>query len=460
MTIHGYVADAFAGRKWLAKLLAITSLCGLGGTMLAEIDYALTYFVFPALTVEAPKGGFAVVCFVLVLLTAGSYIMWGGYKAAIDTDIFQVKVAYIFIGIVAGALSLNAAKSGNWCLALIISGIVIAFCVYAANRRTHLFQVDPTYETHKFDRGIFYALAVLIFSAASYGFYIRGEPSTGIPIGREVFSIPNNLPLGFGIWGVIALVVTNAMWQLIDISALQRLQSLKFTADNPNERKKLSSGLIAAGVEGTGSWCLVLVLAILTKAGGAESQNILLVLSDAWILVPAFIYIVVAFMLSTLDTLIAASGFVFHYDGTRHWLPENSFNNERELNWARYGTMSCLIGVGILYWCIRSHYGDDQAKLSTIVYAIYAIQASILGPVLVAIFASAHRRNVWFSLFGLLAGWIASFYTTIWAEKPLFNMPMDSWYVFPPFAALSMSVVISIFGCLFANQTDNIQGVE
>lgn len=80
VTIHGYVADAFAGRKWLAKLLAITSICGLGGTMLAEIDYALTYFVFPALTVEPPKGGFAVAGFVSVLLTAGSYIMWGATR--------------------------------------------------------------------------------------------------------------------------------------------------------------------------------------------------------------------------------------------------------------------------------------------------------------------------------------------------------------------------------------------
>lgn len=114
--------------------------------------------------------------------------------------------------------------------------------------------------------------------------------------------------------------------------------------------------------------------------------------------------------------------------------------------------MSCLILVGLLYYFIRTYYSDDPAKLSTIIYAIYAIQASILGPVLVALFAPPHRRNVWFSLAGLLAGWVASYYTTIGLANPLFGMPLDSWYVFPPFAALFVSALISIIGCLFVSR--------
>lgn len=351
---------------------------------------------------------------------------------------------------IAWALSLDAAKSGNWPLAAVIAGNVLAFCLFAANRRAHLFRIDPTYETHRFDQLIFYVLATLIVGSVVYGFFHRVGPSTGIPVGVEVFSVTNNLPWGFGAWGFIALMFTNALWQLIDISALQRLQSLNFDPEGPEEHKKLSDGLIAAGVEGTGSWCLVLVLAILTKAGGVDSTNILSALSGAWFLIPAFIYIVVAFMLSTLDTLIAASGYVFHYDFTRHLLPDSSRNETIELRMARFGTMSCLILVSIGYYFIRNYYGDDQAKLSTIVYAIYAIQASILGPVLMALFAPVHHRNVWFSLAGLLGGWVASFYTTILRENPLFGMQLDSWYVFPPFAALTVSAGICIIGWLLS----------
>jgi hypothetical protein len=453
VTIHGYVAEAFAGRRWLAIPLAITSICGLGGTMLGEIDYALTYYVFPAITVEPPTGGYAVIVFVSMLLTAGSYIMWGGFKAAIDTDIFQVKFAYILIGVVIGGLLLGAAKSGNWPLAAVIAGIVLAFCLYAANRRVHLFRIDPTYETHRFDMGIFYALAAIVVVAVVIGFFLPIEPRAGIPIGKAVFAASSSLSWGFGVWGFVALMVTNALWQLIDISSLQRLQSLKFDSRGHEEHKKLSSGLIAAGVEGMGSWCLVLVLAILTKASGVDSPNILSALSGVWfLLVPAFIYVVTAFMLSTLDTLIAASGYVFHYDGTRYLLPDSSHSEAVELRWARFGTMSCLILVGFLYYGIRTYYSDDPMKLSTIVYAIYAIQASILGPVLVALFAPADRRNAWFSLAGVLAGWVASYYTTIGLENPLFGMPQDSWYVFPPFAALAVSTVISFIGCLFTNR--------
>ena len=340
----------------------------------------------------------------------------------------------------------------RWGRTAVVAASVLAFYLYAANRRAHLSRLDPTYKTHLFDRVIFYTLAAIVVGTAVIGFFLRGEPRAGIPIGKAVFGGSNPLPWGFGLWGFVALMVTNALWQLIDVSALQRLQSLKFDPMTAGEHRKLASGLIAAGLEGTGSWCLVLVLAILTKACGVDSTNILSALGGAWFLVPAFIYVVVAFMLSTLDTLIAASGYVFHYDWTRHLLPDSARNDEIELRWARFGTMTCLVLVGVLYYGIRTFYSDDPAKLSTIVYAIYAVQASILGPVLVAIFAPAHRRNVWFSLAGLFAGWTASYVTTVGLAKPLFGMPMDSWYVFPPFAALGVSAVISGLGCLFSSK--------
>jgi hypothetical protein len=455
VTIHGYVAKEFGGRKWLPVALAITTICGLGGTMLGEIDYALTYFVFPSLTLAPPTGGKAVAVFVAVLMTSGCYIMWGGYKAAIDTDIFQVKFAYIFIGIVVGALSIGAAKLGNWPLALGITAFVSFYCWFAANRRANLQKIDSSYETSKLDRGIFYTLGIIVVVAVIFAFFLRGQGAGGISQGLAVFKPTTPLPWGFGIWGFIALMVTNGLWQLIDISALQRLQSLKFDPANPKERNKLSSGLIDAGLEGTGSWFLVLVLAILTKACGVDCTNILSALGGAWFLVPVFIYVVVAFMLSTLDTLIAASAYVFHYDGTRIFLPTSGRTEEVELRWARLGTLSCLSLVGLMYWGLRTYYSDDSAKLGTIVYAIYAIQASILGPVLVSIFAPQHRRNVWFSWVGLLGGWAVSYYTTVGRPTPLFGMPLDSWYLFPPFAAICVSVAISGLGCFFPAKKTN-----
>lgn len=450
VTIHGYVAETMGGNKWIAPLLAISSICGLGGTMLGEIDYALTYFVFPALTVTPPTGFLAVTVFVSVLMVAGSYIMWGGYVAAIDTDIFQVKIAYIFVGVLVAAMSILASKAGNWLLVGAVGVVVTMFCMYAANRRAHLYRIDKTYETSRFDILIFYALAIMTIFGVTVGFFSPIEHQAGVPIGTAVFSPTSTLPLGFGVIGFLALMITNALWQLIDISSLQRLQSLKFDPTDPVEHKKLSSGLLAAGVEGTGSWCLVLVLAILAKAGGLDSTNFVAALGSMWFLVPVFVYVVVAFMLSTLDTLIAAAGYTFHYDGTRHLLPASARNDAIELRWARFGTMGCLVMVSLLYYVIRTHYSDDSAKLSTIVYAIYAIQASILGPVLVALFAPANRCNVWFSFAGVVGGWIASFYTTIGLSEPLFGMPVDSWYVFPPFASLAVSAAISLIPAILS----------
>ena len=452
VTIHGYVAEAFGGRRWLAKCLAITTICGLGGTMLAEIDYALTYFVFPALTLTPPKGPYAVIVFVLMLLTAGSYIMWGGYKAAIDTDVIQVKVAYGLIAVVIAALSLSAAKSGNSALTVAVAASVVVFYSYAANQRRHLSRLDPSYKGRRVDMGIFYGLAAIVAGTAAVGWFLRGGPKPGVPVGTAVFAGSSVLPLGYGAWGFVALLVTNVLWQLIDVSALQRLQSLKFNPKATGEHKKLADGLIAAGLEGTGSWGLVLVLAILLKSSGVEGLNILSALEGAWLLIPAFIYVVMAFMLSTLDTLIAASGYVFHYDGTRDLLPVSTRDDKTELRWARRGTMTCLVLVGALYYVIRMFYGDDPAKLSTIVYAIYAVQASIIGPVLVAILAPVHRRNVWFCVGGLVAGWLAAMLTTIGLKTPIFGMPLDSWYVFPPFAALAISAVTSLVGCMFINK--------
>ncbi len=456
VTIHGFVGEAFGGRKLLPMLLGATTVIGLAGTMLGEIDYALTNYVFPALTVKPPVGPAAVFLFTTVLLTAGSYIMWGGFRAAIDTDVFQVKVAYIVIGVLIGALLVDASKAGHLGLAFVVGGAVIVFCLLAARGRVQLRRMDPNYETSRLDSWIFLVFALTVAGALIFAWVQTATRQTPVPVGRDVLSYTSTLPWGFGVLGAIALFVTNFVWQLVDVSSLQRLQSIQFDAnsDEPGmskavaERAKLATGLRAAAWEGTGSWALIIVIAVLVKAVGSE--NVLDALKSHWLLTPLFIYVVIAFMLSTLDTLIAASGYVFHYDFTHRFLPSDQRTPQVELKWARAGTMGCLIVVGGIYFLIRQSYGNDNTRLASIIYAIYAIQASILGPILVALFM--RRKNLAFCFLGLLAGWITAGFTTVVWTEPRFGIAADSWYVLPPFVALTSSAVISWLGCFFPNR--------
>lgn len=451
-TIHGFAANGHG--KVLLLLLAVTSMVGFSGTMLAEIDYALTYFVLPGMGLTITAFWAKVTLYVMVLLTAGAYIMWGGYRAAVDNDTVQVKYAFsLFTGTLA-FLGIKAVQSGQPSAGLIVGVGLVIFSRVAQLRRKRLAGLDSNYRRSRHDQmlfGVMLAAGLILVGWVLFAHFSSGTVAPSVP--SATISKPTSTqPLGFGVLGFIALLGTNLLWQFIDVSSLQRLQSLKYDTNIAADKNRVSEGIFSAGWEGTGSWFMVIGFAIVISATGADVNAPHKAMTGGplmWCLLPIFLYTVVAFMLSTLDTLVAATAFVVHYDIVpllpfrRTSIP---LDNNGEMRQARKATMFGLLITASIYFYIKFHTQGDDARQSAIVYAIYAIQAAVFGPIFLTVL-SPHRLHTGLAILAIGAGWAAAFWSAVSGVRPSW-IPEDSWYVLPPFASLAVSFAVAAIGYL------------
>ncbi|MBK8094498.1 MAG: hypothetical protein IPK32_21685 [Verrucomicrobiaceae bacterium] len=459
-TIHGYIVPEKSGLGRVAVcLLAVASLVGFAGTMLAEIDYALAYFVLPGMELSITDFSAKMVLYMVVLTTAGAYIMWGGYRAAIETDTFQVKWAFALFAAIIVAIGWVAVTKGTWVSPASCGFGLLAFSILAIWLRKRLKRLDLNYQTLNADRVMFAIIGIL------GGILLIGAIShrnSGVP--TSSFADYLHPTQSFGWLGILSLFATNALWQFIDVSSLQRLQSLNFVlkkseakADleaNQHVRDRVFRGIISAGVEGTGSWFMVIALALVISACNIDPNkpheaigNVL----PMWLCMPAFLYVVVAFMLSTLDTLVAASAFVIFHDIIPESRTNSSIPEERRMSAARRYTLAGIIVTGCVYVALKLITQSDETKQSQLVYAIYAIQAAICGPVIFAIIGKPLRPlgSILATILGasvalvIAAGWNAPEATwPYWLQ--------ESWYVLPPFASLAVSGMTALIFSLTA----------
>ena len=230
-TIHGYIGERMkrssgSMRKWGVLFVSLASVIGLGGTMMAEIDYSTQFFVRSI----GANGGTDILNFwieVAVLAFTILYVLWGGYKSAVFTDRFQVPVAYVAFSIFGfGLAALARSAHAETGVSLVICTMVFLFVVLWAQRRWLLKSVLPSDIWDRVTTNLTFG-PVIVFglSALAYlGWSDAGAWSLA-PLRQILF--PDVSFLGFGLWGTIALIFANGVWQFIDISSLQRLQSLE-----------------------------------------------------------------------------------------------------------------------------------------------------------------------------------------------------------------------------------------
>ena len=425
VTIHNYLGRDARRPRFLVFALALATVVGLGGTMIVEIDYA-TSFILPLLGFQDVGGPYGErIAQIAVLIFTGAYVLWGGFKAVILTDEVQVPLSYGAFCIFLFSVCVLASAKGQGVHAGVVSLLAAALLVgFAVSRQVLIGQMLQQ------DRLLLISLAGLGAIVAWIAF--TSTPATEIV---SVLAVPSSDAfLGFGILGLLSLTLTNVVWQFVDISSLQRLQSVEFLPITSERRAKLTRGVLAAGIEAAGVWVLVILLAVALLAVGVESYDGLqsfLIARDGFasLLAPLLVFAYAVFMISTVDGFMSAISYVSYYDfhGVRSNAPTADF--EEELKTPRWTT---VVAVGFLYigYLIR----DSQVeRIDQVLYAIYALQISILP----AIFAKlVWPRSVYgpAGVSGVVVGFGFALYTALTA--PMFGIHENSWYVLPPLAAI------------------------
>ena len=444
-TIHGYVGDrarsaASAGSvRWLVYVIAGSTVIGLGGTMMTEIDYA-TQFLSDGLDLGKVSMADNAIR-VSVLVFAGTYVLWGGYRAVVLTEKWQVQLAYVAFGIFTLWLAELYASNFTIFPASIAAACGILSGIFLWNRFRVINRADSD--------GRFYSSLVFVPLIALACYQLASLlPWDGGFVWNSTYLFPKTpSAFGFGFVGVISLVLTNVIWQFIDISSLQRLQALNLdmsAKDLTVERARIATGIIASGTEAAGGWVLIILAALILRGLGVSqvadvSSFVLLNDRWGWLLSPLFIFAVVVFMLSTISAFISAMAYVSYFDlvGIRI---EDIGGDAKSLEKPRWVTVGMIVLVLLLYVLLKVRVGN---QISTVLYAVYAFQITIAPSVFVALFSKA-PVNAFASIVSVIVGWITAVFATL-SDAPSW-VSADSWGVMPPLlVVLATSVTYAAF---------------
>ena len=449
---------------------------------MAEIDYGTQFFV-GTLRIENATETLRVAIEGAVLIFTALYVLWGGYKSAVYTDRFQVPVAYVAFSIFGfGAAVLTSQTAATNGAAYLIAVMTILFLVLLW-RRYQLLKSTASDDT--WDKLTAYLTFVpIILGGVSTIFYLWHSPGTWAltPLGSILFPQFDTLLqfhtlLGFGAWGTIALIFANGVWQFIDISSLQRLQSLD-KSEVSSQREHVVKALRVTGIEAGIGWILIALTAALLKTTGLTLDkfgsdgftneafgNLLHTLGGGGIgvLVPLFVFTVVVYMLSTISGFISAISYISFFDivPSITGVEDERGDFKTTLHSARVTTVVVIAAIFLMYLLLRAlmTISGNGGAIASVLYAIYAFQISIAPSAIVALFMKSIRVSPPAVVFSVAAGLIVAYLSAIdsqgWMHFASLGLDSASWAVIPPLASAFASTVtyavVSIIAWLIPN---------
>jgi Na+/proline symporter len=469
-TIHGFIGTRVnpnsSLKHWTILAVSMVSVVGLGGTMMAEIDYSTQFFV-AATQIVNPTTILILSIQIAALIFTSLYVLWGGYTSAVFTDRFQVPVAYVAFSIFGFAVAATVKGSTASGIGLVVVFMAGLFFFLLLLRRRLLRKVGDTWD--QLTAALTFWPILLVAGALLV--YLRSTPELWSFSSLSLILFPpNEFFVGFGLWGTIALIFTNGIWQLVDISSLQRLQSLDKEQVDAN-RENVISTIRTTGVEAGIGWFLITLTAVILKCAGLRLEDFVATLLSAGdhahaFIIPIFIFTVVVYMLSTISGFISALSYISFYDivpafvnGHKKLMPERT-----QLHAARLTTILVIIAIFVLYLLLRLIVPGE--KIAGVLYAIYAFQITILPSALVAIFMERFLVNPLAAIFSVIVGTIVAGVTATHPDAwQIFAGPigMDqvSWGVIPPLASALAAcltyLVVSVIASPFMRTGKHLQ---
>lgn len=450
VTLHGFLGAKY-GR--LVRIIASwLTIVGFLGFATAE-----TYFGSRVLLSIIPNKDIFYFLIVGALLFVYGYIAYGGQVSSLRTDQLQLVIAYVGVfGLLLYLLSLCARHStrasGGLFVGLLLLLIYIpVILIYRRCRFIRLSENDLPFTRHinGLLNFIIVALLLMIVVAAA-ATAIRGRFDFA---GGRILNLE-----GFGVPGLLSLMVLPLSWQFVDLTNWQRLLAVKADdgKDLANMYSNIRRGLLIYSIESPFTWIIFLFFGLLVvSAFSGFTFNDLLVdfprqlMTSGFIVERAFGYIfivsILAIMLSTVDSFIVGAMFTFVYDSyapSRRLLDRGrteAVPYHRGVNVGRiFGLIIVLLGAFLLILFDR-HIKSGGELFINLLLAFYSAQLSFVPLVLGILFLKVHPSPVWANI-SMIAGAIGGISLGIYAV--IWDISL-AWYPILVCIALSGSIYLT-----------------
>jgi hypothetical protein len=298
-------------------------------------------------------------------------------------------------------------------------------------------------------------ISILIFAALKLG------QSDFKPVVSHLINLE-----GFGIAGLISLIVLPLCWQFVDLTNWQRLLAVKPDRENDQENlhKNIRKGLLVYAIESPFTWIIFLFFGLLavTALPHFTFNDLLIDMPKALInstgLVQrfvgyTFIVSVLAIMLSTVDSFIVGIIFTFVYDsyGQTRKLLDSQNEQDKRNNYSKITNAGRLFGLaailfGIFFFIFfDKHVANGGELFINLLLTFYAAQLSFFPLIVGILFFKKHPSTAWANasmLTGAFTGIAVGLYAVIWK-------PEYAWY--PILICVVASMAVYLIGNLFSD---------
>jgi hypothetical protein len=462
VTLHGFLGGQYG--KSVRIVASYLTIVGFLGYAIAE-----TYFGSKVLLSIIEDRELFYTTVALSLLFVYGYIAYGGQLSSIRTDQLQLVISYIgtfglmlyllFILLSSDSVS-SAALNLSFAILIVYVPIILAIRKFQFIRLSE----KDTLANKTINFSLNLIVTVLLVSLFFVGLF--QIVSSGFQFNLErLISIE-----GFGIPGLLSLMILPLMWQFVDLTNWQRLLAVKPSSDNElaSLHQNIRRGLIVYAIESPFTWIVFLFFGLLSVNAlpNFTFQDLLIDIPRFLISSQSplqqffgytFIVSVLAIMLSTVDSFLVGTIFTFVYDSnsrTRTILDrkdqtEIRANYNRIANAGRLFGLASIIGGVTFFVVFDKSVSNGGEMFINLLLAFYSAQLSFFPLVFGALFLKQQPSEFWANasmIVGASAGILLGIYSVIWN-------PAYAWY--PILVSTSLSIIIFTIGQIIGIRNDS-----
>jgi hypothetical protein len=430
VTLHGFLGNKYGfSVRIVASWLTIIGFLG--------IAIAETYFGSKVLLsiIENKTLFYFVVLFSMLFVF--SYITYGGQVSSIRTDQLQLIMAYIGIfGLILyflfNILRNKITTSGALNIGFLILIFYIPLILYKRKFKFIKISEEDSKGNKIINQILNYlisALLILVFVLVAYTL-IKSDFSFS---GSNLINIK-----GFGIMGLLSLMILPLCWQFVDLTNWQRLLAVKpdIKGDNKSLHNNIRKGLLIYAIESPFTWIIFLFFGLLatTSLPNFSFQDLLIDIPKQLInsgnpiqeiFGYTFIVSILAIMLSTVDSFIIAIIFTFVYDSFRWTRNLIDSGNQSEIkihynkitnNGRIFGLFAILVGM-LFFVTFDKKIPNGGEIFINLLLAFYSAQLSFFPLIFGILFFKSHPSTFWANasmIIGAVSGITIGIYSVIW----------------------------------------------